>query len=340
MSPPREINDDREPSLTKDEMTTAMGFDPFDDPSKLSDGDSGEQKAEPAKKDDSEVQAGEADKPEAEPSGRDDKGRFVKKADDVTPEAEAPGEPEPPVKTAPKETPEPEPEKVEKAPELKAAEATIELLQKSNKTMQAAVDRLTAQPPAQAPAAAPAATTPPVPDYTVNLPDDLMDGLASEDAAVRKANMNALIKGTAQVIHRTVMQHVEQRINQVVPAMVTGQAHEISEQERIHKSFYGKYPHLVGAQAIVGQEAVALAAETGAGVWDDAFRDAVHARVMQVLQGTRVAAPAAEPAVAPVAAAGNGAKPPATRRSGTRPTAAPDGPNSAVDIEDTLFGGA
>ena len=57
MAPPREINDDREPSLTKDEMTTAMGFDPFDDPSKLSDGDSGEQKATPSK-DDSEVQAG------------------------------------------------------------------------------------------------------------------------------------------------------------------------------------------------------------------------------------------------------------------------------------------
>ena len=331
---PEKTDDDREPSLTKDEMSEALGFDPFADPSKLSDGGTGDQKGQPDK-DDSEVQAGEADKPAAEPKARGKDGKFEKKtADEPVPEAEAAGEPEPPVDTAPKEPAKTEPEKKEESPEFTLLKSQVDLLQQSNKTMQALLDRQTA-PPAQTPTAAATTPTTSVPDYAVNLPDDLMEGLASEDLATRKANMNALIKGTAQVIHRTVMQHVEQRMQQVVPTMVTGHAHEISEQQRIHKDFYGKYPNLVGAQALVGQEAAALSVELGAGAsWNDTFRDAVHARVMQVLQGVRPAA--TPPAVAP--AAGNGSKPPVARRSGTRQAASSDGPNTETDIADTLFG--
>ena len=128
------------------------------------------------------------------------------------------------------------------------------------------------------------------------------------------------------------MGEVERRIKEDVPSMMQSHTSEAQMADEVNRDFYAKFPDLnnPSVKLITANEALALARETGGSNWTPQFRDALGARVRQILQGFRQPA-AGEP---------NQPKPPVQIGGNARGGAAPNrsDPNSSKDIMETLFG--
>jgi len=137
-------------------------------------------------------------------------------------------------------------------------------------------------------------------NYTLEIPDNVMMGLSSDDPVQRKAAVSNLLGGFGRYVDfhfRAAMNHAVSNI----PAMVQNMIREHSHSQRMHDDFYGKYaelniPHL---KPMIGQIAGDLARRNNWGnQWTDAIRDAVAREAFKQLgrpfPGT-VTTPAANP---------------------------------------------
>ena len=322
-----QLSNESNEGLSTDQISDVLNFDPFEgagteDPAKAPEADPSTKAAE------QEAATGKDPVPAEQTAERGPDGKFLPKEGKAKKAAKA-------------ETPEPaaEPKTAEVSNEQKLINQQLKDLADQNRTLMETVRTLTENQAKAAPAdTAPAGPAATVPAYDVNIPDQLMQMLDSEDQGHRRAAMAALVKATAQTVHQNVMQHVEQHINETVPGMVTGQVGQGNLQTEVFKDFYGSFKDLNNPRLrpLVVAEAIALSQETGVTTWSNAFRDALGARVKALIGGNGNAAGGLPPATAPAP------QPPAQLLPGTQPpgsgTPSAVGPNSPADIAGTLFG--
>lgn len=212
------------------------------------------------------------------------------------------------------------------------------LLKQQLEAMQREIEaiRRPAQPPAQ-PAGGPQAEVP-VPDYSFNIPDTLLQHLQSDNPTEVRTGVAALAQGVAQTVHRQVMQHaaemfgavVQQHIPQMIQQHVTG----VETAKEIFSDFYGTYKELnvPTLRPLIAATAQQVATEFRANSWTPQLRDETARRVRAALAAgnpVQPTSPAAPPARPPVQFGGNGARP-----AGNVPAS-----KTAEDIQKTLFGG-
>ena len=99
-----------------------------------------------------------------------------------------------------------------------------------------------------APAGAPAQPQTPayaqVPDYGYNIPDQVMQGLSSEDPAIAKQALGTIATGISRHVHQTVLSMTRQMIQQsLIPHMKQEMESAIAAAE-IFRDFYGDYKDL------------------------------------------------------------------------------------------------
>lgn len=221
-----------------------------------------------------------------------------------------------------------------------------------------------ALPAAASPAAAPQQAQEdymfPETDYAIQLHDNMVAGLASEDPAVRKANMEALVRGVAKIVHKEVVTAYRKDLDrQIVPRVQRTLAAQ-REQEAIRSDYFGTYPHHQQFSSLVAQVTQQVFAETGAQGWNADVRDRIGARVQSFIQAavggtaplpaTAMVPPVAHgaPSVAPAAgpvptpSASSAPKPPHVFGGAASPAMAPvppggEPPNSPGSIYSTLF---
>lgn len=189
------------------------------------------------------------------------------------------------------------------------------------------------QAPQGEPAADPLET---VPEYNFDIPDQLVNMMASEDPAERKQAMASLVRGVSQTIHQQLTETIK-GVRDSVPQSI-GQAIQMQELSRtVNTDFYGKYPTLNTDQMrpIVKSTAEALMKQDIAmGIqpqWTPQFMERVGVAVNQLLGPQAApaavapnngvpAAPAAPAATEPPAAFGAGGANHAGKMGKTRTT--------------------
>jgi hypothetical protein len=176
------------------------------------------------------------------------------------------------------------------------------------------------------PAAAPTPATSPVDDievpaYDFTIPQPLAQALSSDDPNERLRATGLLIKGTAQAVHRTLVQSMREETARVLPSLVGAMIQQQAQSRAIYDDFYGAYPMLNRQELypVVAQTAMQLANARGYRGWTPEFKkdlaDAVHAILRQV-GGVPVIQPAPTAVPAPTPPA-----PPAISQPGARPAA-------------------
>lgn len=166
-----------------------------------------------------------------------------------------------------------------------------------------------------------------------SVPDALINQLGSENPTERKQAVAQLMGVAMHVAHRlATKQAVTQmraELQQVLPTFVEEQMRAHSTSQRVFSDFYGKYPMLnvPELRPLVRAEATALMQETKAVGWNEQFRDALGARILNKLRSIQgvPAAPPPTPAVQ-------------TRGFAARPGLPSGGPTTMQqDIADLLF---
>lgn len=206
-----------------------------------------------------------------------------------SPEPAAAAPPAQPTATPPLPAPTPAPQP--------AAPTEIETLRVELARTRGELEATRAQPSngQQPQAAAPVDDTP---AYDFQIPEALATALTSDDARERLGATQNLIKGTARAVHQTVVASLRREVAQVVPLMIQHFTQQAKQMDQIKTDFYGKYPQFDRPElrqmiSSVGNELFNSGAFKQ---WSPEFRDAIAARVSQVLSG---AVPAAAPAPAP-----------------------------------------
>jgi len=166
-----------------------------------------------------------------------------------------------------------------------------------------------------------------------SMPDALINQLGSENPVERKQAVSQLMGVAMHVAHRlAAKQAVTQmraELQQVLPAFVSEQMQAHATSQRVFSDFYGKYPMLnvPELRPMVRAEASALMTETKAAGWNEQFRDALGARILQKLRGFQ-GAPVAPSSAPPVQMTGPSARPGLTTRGAN---------TMQQDIADLLF---
>lgn len=135
------------------------------------------------------------------------------------------------------------------------------------------------------------------PGYDFEIPDQLINALASEEPTERRQAISAVMKGVAQTVHQQVMQSVKS-IQSAVPDTVQAHIHRAQEMQRVNTEFYQEFPQLNTPElrpVVMNTARTIIQAAQAAGqpvAWTPAFAKQVGTQVMQVL-GMQQAAPAA-----------------------------------------------
>lgn len=86
-----------------------------------------------------------------------------------------------------------------------------------------------------------------VPEFSVNIPDELVQGLGAEDPIVRKRSLEQLGSGLGQmVLHRANQQvaALYTHISNAIPQMVASMIAQDRQMRQWHDDFYGEYKEL------------------------------------------------------------------------------------------------
>jgi hypothetical protein len=182
-----------------------------------------------------------------------------------------------------------------------------------------------------------------VPSYQFQIPDQIVNGLASEDENERRNAVSALVSGIGQSVHAQMQQQFREEMEKRIQRFQQ-ESSQTSEQttqaERIKQDYFGQYPRHDNdlIRPLVRTKSQEVLKEWGVREWTPRVRDEIAKRVDADL---RKAGFSGEPADSgkETQQRGNGAAaPPHMRRSGARPAGSAGGPNSSHDIENTLFG--
>ena len=323
-----------EPGFMTEDMEKAMTFDPFTpDPTPVVVDKSGEQKEEEKPPD--EIIRAEGDEPL--PTGEEAKGA------EAAPAAEGEVEKDP-------ATVEPTDAELLRNEVVLLKQTNAELLIKVSEGA-AVQPQLTAAQAAAAvaalqkgeegavPAPAPAET----PSFLLQMPQDLMAQLNSEEPSERSQGFSNLVNGIGQMMHGHMIKVLEEKLTATVALVeqrATAQQTRSVEETAVLEDFYGKFPKLNddAIRPLVQQVTSQLVQETGANKWSPELRDAIGIRTTQIIKaaagnpGGNGGGETAPGTTQPVS------KPPNQMKGGARPQAASETPTAGEMIEDTLFG--
>ena len=320
-TPFAEIPGDQE--LTDDQLEDLLQHDPFE--------------GEEARPDTIDAHATKNDAGKAETEGE------VEGAPETTPPAEAPvAEAKPETETPPLVAPAAAPVAVPSVEPKIAEPSEVQLLRaqvdQQGRLIQAFMART------QSPVAAPTSGVPPaedevkVPDYNFNVPENLVEALANENAQVRRGALSALIQGTAQAVHREVIKAMRAEIPGRTRAVVREEQAANTGASNVFEDFYSKHPQFKTQEgmAIVGIASQEVMKETGLQDWSPTLRDAIAVRAQKKLQAL-VPGMVAAPVAAPPVSAPPKAPPrqPASFAPGARPAAGKSG-DIAQQVADML----
>ena len=178
------------------------------------------------------------------------------------------------------------------------------------------------------------------PSYEFQIPDQLVNLLGSESTQERAQGIQLLTKGVGQAIHKQVMGIVESKISaakQEVARDFQSNSQSMAAAQEIHNDYYGKFPthNHPSIKPIVQSVTAQVVAETGSDTWGPNMRNAIGAKVNELLRKAGVLTKAG----AGVGGGGGSPNPPKATQQGTRAGATSSGdPNSMAEIEKTLFG--
>lgn len=180
---------------------------------------------------------------------------------------------------------------------------------------------------------------PEVPQYDLQIPDELWNAMNNDDPYERKRAHQAYNQAVAAHVHQRVQQEFQQTMQRQIPVQVQRlMAHQAAVQQ-VFNDFYGHHPDLNRPELrqLVYGAAQQVMQETGQRSWTPQLRDAVAQRVRQFVPGTQQPAPQQGQQQQQ-----NGAvQPRAGRLTGSTPRSGGRGntdPNSPESVESTLFG--
>lgn len=157
---------------------------------------------------------------------------------------------------------------------------------------------------------------PDLPSYEFQIPDELANGIYSDDVAERKAALASLVSGIGQSVHATLRAEVEQRLQglqQSLPQQVEQFTTATSERDKIRADFYGTFKELDRPEIypLVKHYTAEVMKAGRHKNWTPQLRDEIGQKVKEFLGQF---------------APQKTAKAPAQTRPGTRPPAAPADP--------------
>lgn len=148
--------------------------------------------------------------------------------------------------------------------------------------------------------------------YGFQVPQQIFEGLNSEDPNQRNQSLVTIMNGVAEVIHDTVLKQVEgmvQEISKQMPQVAQQTVQQQTEHKAVFDDFYGTFPELNQPHfhQFVSQMAQAVGQRMKVNGWSPALRDEIGREVYKALKwpipGQRTNAP----------------KPPASTSSSARP---------------------
>lgn len=205
------------------------------------------------------------------------------------PAAQPPGSQPPAVEPGAPGAPQPGGPQVPQGPSAEALAAQISTL----------TDIVSRQAQGPAPAAGPQPPEVALPDhgYQFSIPEGLDTALVSDDPATRRTALQALIQGTSRTVHTEVIKSMRQEFSRILPQIVNSMITQSRSQQSVAQDFYGKFQQFSNPvfRPLVQQIGMQVAREMGAQGWTPELRDAIGARVTQVLQSAGFQAPGGAP---------------------------------------------
>lgn len=171
--------------------------------------------------------------------------------------------------------------------------------------------------------------------YQFNIPEPLINALASENPVERSQAVQAVMMTTARTVHQEVVRSLRAEMARAVPNLIQGQIQEHQRRQAVFNDFYGKYPQFSDPRLrpVVVQTAQQIATARGFQGWSPELRDAVGAHLTQLFAavGGQPMAPAAAPAAALPAA-------PVIVPSAARPAGSAPVNHVEQEVRELLFG--
>ncbi|MGI9610005.1 MAG: hypothetical protein ACR2NL_06895 [Acidimicrobiia bacterium] len=120
-------------------------------------------------------------------------------------------------------------------------------------------------------------------NYRFQMPAELVNGLASEDANIRSQALTFLVENTGKQIHQQVLSSVQQMIPQQVAPIVQQHQAQAQHDTTVYNDFYGTYPNLNQPQyrPIVREAADAVLARYPNVPWSDQLKAAIGQEAVQ-----------------------------------------------------------
>lgn len=162
---------------------------------------------------------------------------------------------------------------------------------------------------------------PKIPDYMFQIPDEIANGVYSDDPSERKAALANLVSGIGQSVHQTLMAEFENKLSSVQKELPERMSQTVEAQnlrEQIRQDFYGNYKELDRPELypLVKHFTGQVMAEGKYKSWGPALRDEIGKRTKAYLES--FGAPKAQP------------KPPAMTAPQSRP------PQKVPGLEDEI----
>jgi ribosomal 50S subunit-associated protein YjgA (DUF615 family) len=140
-----------------------------------------------------------------------------------------------------------------------------------------------------------------IPSYDFNIPDQLVNMLASEDPVERKQALAATVQGVATTVHQQVLQQVGtivQHLQTTIPQQIAQAQQAAAVRQHVVSDFYGKYPQLDTPELRTVVQTIANQYfATNPPQWNATARDAIAAKVVQAIQGVVPTQPVQQPVV-------------------------------------------
>jgi hypothetical protein len=130
---------------------------------------------------------------------------------------------------------------------------------------------------------------PSIPDYMFQIPDEIANGVYSDDASERKAALAHLVSGIGQSVHQTLLAEFEGRLASVqkeLPERMTQTVEAQNLREQIRQDFYGSFRDLDRAELypLVKHFTGQVMAEGKHKSWGPALRDEIGKRTKAYLE--------------------------------------------------------
>ena len=128
-----------------------------------------------------------------------------------------------------------------------------------------------------------------IPDYTFNIPSNLIEALVSGDPNQANQALTLLLKGAATAVHKSVREEQETLRNQAMQGVQANfRSENTAQQQRqaIVSDFYGTFPGLNRPifKQIVDQVSDTVQRRRGDTLWTPELRDAIAAEAVQQIK--------------------------------------------------------